>query len=145
MRIAVREWRNGTIGLDPGRFVDDVAAVLNGDYASAIKLLGVVVLLAEVGPSPFLGGKYMSPRTYFRWLDQIEAAGWGDLVADSELRRVVNSYLAYRFGGLPIPLARSKVLEAVRSMVDEAEARLLAPLAAELGIQRRDGSSRTGG
>jgi phenylalanyl-tRNA synthetase beta chain len=31
------------------------------------------------------------------------------------------------------------------SEVDEAEARLLAPLAAELGIQRRDGSSRTGG
>jgi len=29
--------------------------------------------------------------------------------------------------------------------VDEAEARLLAALVAELGIQRRDGSSRTGG
>jgi phenylalanyl-tRNA synthetase beta chain len=28
--------------------------------------------------------------------------------------------------------------------VDEAEARVLAALAAELGIQRRDGSSRTG-
>jgi phenylalanyl-tRNA synthetase beta chain len=31
------------------------------------------------------------------------------------------------------------------SEVDEAEARLLAALAKELGIQRRDGSSRTGG
>jgi phenylalanyl-tRNA synthetase beta chain len=29
--------------------------------------------------------------------------------------------------------------------VDQAEARLLAALAAELGIQRRDGQSRTGG
>jgi hypothetical protein len=29
--------------------------------------------------------------------------------------------------------------------VDEAEARLLAELAQELGIQRRDGTSRTGG
>jgi phenylalanyl-tRNA synthetase beta subunit len=29
--------------------------------------------------------------------------------------------------------------------IDQAEARLLAALAAELGIQRRDGQSRTGG
>lgn len=105
------------------QFLSDVAVASNDDYSVAFKLLGMVIFVAEEGIEGLLAGRFVSSRTFYRWTDCLTSAGWGDLLADVRLRQAVRSYMDLRLGGLPIPLAHSKVLEAVRSMVDEAEAR----------------------
>jgi hypothetical protein len=105
------------------KFLTDVSQACGDDYASAFKLLGLVVFVSEEGVESLLAGNVISARTFHRWAECLASAGWGDLLADVRLRQAVRSYVALRLNGLPIPLARSKVLEAVRSMVDEAEAR----------------------
>ena len=102
--------------------VDSVVASRVGDYSIAFKLLGFLVFLAEEGPGPFLAGNLLSPRTYHRWLESLRRCGLGGLALDARLRQLVREYAHSRFGGLPIDRARSKVLEAVGSMVGEGEA-----------------------
>ena len=95
------------------KFIQDAAQAAKGDYAQAFKLLGFVVYVGEEGGDELLTGDLISRQTYFRWLDAIKRAGWGDLLADARLRHVIHEYLWQRFEGLPNEDARAKVLHAV--------------------------------
>jgi len=97
------------------KFVQDVGAGEKGDYPLAFKLLGFAVFLAEEGCDPFLSGELVSPRTYHRWLQLVDQAGWGDLVADARLRKELQDYIWKRFAGLPISHARQEIIQTVRS------------------------------
>ena len=103
-------------------FVEQAASGLSGDYVRAFKLLGFVLYLAEDGPGPFLSGRVMSPRTYHRWIEELGICNLDGFAMDARLRQLVNEYVRKRFGGLPIPLARSKVLDAVSVMIGEKDA-----------------------
>jgi hypothetical protein len=102
--------------------VDSVVESRVGDYAMAFKLLGFLSFLAEEGSGPFLAGDVLSPRTYNRWLECLRQSGLDGLALDVRLRQLVREYTHFRFGGLPINKARSKVLDAVRSIIVEEEA-----------------------
>lgn len=114
-------------------FVDKAVLVLSGDYIRAFKLLGFVLYLAEEGPEPFLSGRVMSPRTYNRWIDELRECDLDGFALDARLRQLVNEYLWKRFGGLPIPLAREKVLDAVGVMIGEKDALSLQAISRQLG------------
>ena len=103
-------------------FIEQAAIAFGGDYARAFKLLGFVLYLAEDGPEPFLSGRVMSPRTYHRWIEELGICNLDGFAMDARLRQLVNEYVRKRFGGLPIPLARSKVLDAVGVMIGEKDA-----------------------
>ncbi len=103
-------------------FVEQAAIAFGGDYVRAFKLLGFVLYLAEEGPEPFLSGRVMSPRTYHRWIEDLGNCDLDGFALDARLRQLVNEYLRKRFGGLPIPLARSKVLDSVGVMIGEKDA-----------------------
>lgn len=108
--------------MDSRRFLSDVAVACGNDYASAFKLLGVIVFVAEEGVEPLLSGGLVAPKTFYRWAEVLRHAGWGDLLADVRLRQAVRGYLAERLGGHPGDRARGAVVEAVtRMMADEAE------------------------
>ena len=46
------------------QFLDDVAAVANGDHAASFKMLGFVLYVSEFGAEKLLSGALVSPRTY---------------------------------------------------------------------------------
>jgi len=100
-------------------FINSTAEALNGDYPQAFKLLGFVVYVAEEGGDQLLTGDLISRQTYFRWLDAVKRAGWGDLLADARLRQVLQEYLWQRFAGLPLETARAKVLTAVQDALTQ--------------------------
>ena len=107
---------------DVREFIDQITEAKEGDYAIAFKLLGFVVYIAQEGSDSLLTGNMISQRTYYRWLEIVKRAGWGDLLADARLRHVIKEYLHQKFSGLPIKNARMKVMEAVASMVGEVKA-----------------------
>jgi ABC-type transport system substrate-binding protein len=74
------------------RFLDDVARASEGDYASAFKMLGFVLYIADRGADSLLSGAMVSPRTYYRWVDTVNAAGWASLLADVRIRQAINEY-----------------------------------------------------
>jgi hypothetical protein len=78
------------------RFLDDVAEVADGDYATAFKMLGFVLYVSESGADGFLSGAMVSPRTYYRWVETIKAAGWASLLSDVRLEQALQEYV----GGL---------------------------------------------
>lgn len=104
-------------------FLHQVAKQAQGDYSIAFKLLGLVVYVAQEGSDALLTGKMISLRTYYRWLEMVKHAGWGDLLADARLRQVIQDYIWKRFAGLPIDQARDRVLRVVTDLVSETEAR----------------------
>ena len=55
----------------------------------------------------------------------VQKAGWGDLVADVRLRKVVQEYVWKRFAGLPIKVAREKILALVTDIVSDSKERSL--------------------
>lgn len=75
-------------------FLDDVAKVSRGDYVSAFKLLGAVLYVKEKGIEPLLAGDMVSPRTVYRWLETIRAAGWGSLISEVRILQAVREHLA---------------------------------------------------
>ena len=103
-------------------FLDQVVEEAQGDYPSAFKLLGFVVYIAQEGSESLLSGKMISRRTYYRWLELVQRAGWGDLLADARLRQVLQEYLWKRFAGLPIDQARERVLRVVGDFIADTEA-----------------------
>lgn len=105
------------------KFVDQVAAEMDGDYPLAFKLLGFVVFIAEEGNDALQSGDLISPRTYSRWMSVIDRAGWGDLVADARLRKELEDYLWSRFAGLPLNVAREQTINTVRTFLADSEAR----------------------
>ena len=76
------------------KFLDDVALVSDGDYATAFKMLGFVQYVSEAGPERFLSGALISPRTYYRWIETINAAGWGSLLSDVRFSQALQEYVA---------------------------------------------------
>ena len=103
-------------------FIDQIVEEAQGDYPSAFKLLGFVVYIAQEGSESLLSGKMISQRTYYRWMEMVQRAGWGDLLADARLRQVLQEYLWKRFAGLPIDQARERVLRVVGNLISETEA-----------------------
>ena len=103
--------------MDVNQFIQETAEALNGDYPQAFKLLGFVVYVAEAGGDQLLTGDLISRQTYFRWMEIVKRAGWGDLLADARLRQALQEYLWQRFEGLPIETARAKVLIAVKDAI----------------------------
>lgn len=108
------------------KFIEQAADRLNGDYSHAFKLLGFIVFLAQEGNESLLSGSMISPRTYYRWMEQVNQAGFGDLVADAALRQALQEFIWQRHAGLPIEKARNQVLEAVNLIVSEQAPPLIA-------------------
>ena len=75
------------------QFLDDVAEVSRGDYVSAFKMLGAVLYISEQGVEPLLAGRMVSPRTVYRWLETIRAAGWGSLVSEARVMQAIREHL----------------------------------------------------
>ena len=78
---------------DVKQFVTDVGEAQKGDYSIAFKLLGLIVFITEEGSDPILSGRFISARTYHRWMDLINSVGWGNLVADARLRKELQEYM----------------------------------------------------
>ena len=76
------------------KFLDDVAQVSDGDYATAFKMLGFVQYVTEAGADRFLSGGLVSPRTYYRWVETIKAAGWSSLLSDVRFDQALQEYVA---------------------------------------------------
>jgi hypothetical protein len=112
----------GTVRIDVMRFLRDTAQAAGDDYATAFKLLGMVVFVAEAGAEPLLSGRLVSVSTFNRWVDTLRTAGWGDLLGDVRLRQALREYMNQRVGGLPMERARTAVMEAVSRMVADPEA-----------------------
>ena len=79
---------------DKQKLLDDVARVSDGDYATAFKMLGFVQYVSEVGADAFLSGELVSPRTCYRWVETIRAAGWGSLLSDVRFDQALREYVA---------------------------------------------------
>jgi len=107
--------------MDLKEFLEQVASEVNGDFTFAFKLLGFVVYIAQEGSESLLTGNMISQRTYYRWMELVQRAGWGDLLADARLRQVIQEYLWKRFAGLPIDQARERVLRVVENLIAETE------------------------
>jgi hypothetical protein len=80
--------------LDKQEFLDNVAQVSDGDYATAFKMLGFIVYVSELGADGFLSGAMVSLRTYYRWVETIKAAGWGSLLSDMRLEQALQEYVS---------------------------------------------------
>lgn len=104
------------------QFVRDTALASGDDYASAFKMLGLVVFVAQEGVDGLLSGRMISERTVHRWADTLNAAGWGDVLTDARLHLAVRDFVRHRLGGLPPELARERVIEAARVAVEREEA-----------------------
>lgn len=75
------------------QFLDDVAEVSRGDYASAFKMAGAVLYVRENGIEPLLAGEMVSPRTVYRWLETVRRAGWGSLISEVRVLQAVREHL----------------------------------------------------
>jgi len=80
--------------MESRKFLDDVAHAVDGDYATGFKMLGFVVFVSEHGAEDLLSGSMVSPRTYYRWIETVKAAGWQDLLADVRLTQALREYIA---------------------------------------------------
>ena len=107
--------------MDIKEFIEQIASEVNGDFTFAFKLLGFFVFISQEGCESILSKRMISRRTYYRWLSIIDAAGWGDLLADARLRQVLQEYLWKRFAGLPIDQARERVLRVVGDFIADTE------------------------
>lgn len=103
------------------KILQEVAIRSNGDYPFAFKLLGFLIYIAQEGNESLLSGEMISPRTYYRWVEKINQAGYGDLLADVRIRQVVSDFINQRYSDLPINEVKSKVLEAVEMSIDSIQ------------------------
>jgi hypothetical protein len=108
---------------DLRKFLGDVAHACGDDYAYAFKLLGLVVFVSEEGVEPLLAGGLISARTFYRWVECLGAAGWGNLLADIRMKQALRDFPDLRLGDLAGQMAHSTVLGVIESIVNEAEAR----------------------
>jgi len=126
-------------------FLHQVAEEAKGDYPTAFKLLGLVVYVAQEGSESLLTGKMISQRTYYRWMEIVQRAGGGDLLADARLRQVLQEYLWKRFAGLPIDQARERVLRVVGDFIADTEASSLQGKYCQASAAVKGERSETGG
>ena len=56
------------------KFIDDVREISEGDGSLCFKLLGLVVDVTEEGAGRLLSGEFISPHTYYRWMELIDRA-----------------------------------------------------------------------
>ena len=108
--------------MDLREFLEQVASEVNNDFTFAFKLLGFFVFISQEGSEALLTGDMISQRTYYRWMEIVRRAGWGDLLADARLRQVLQDYIWKRFAGLPIDQARERVLRVVEDFIADTEA-----------------------
>jgi hypothetical protein len=75
------------------KLVEDVARVADGDYPTGFKMLGFVLYVSEHGAEDLLSGAMVSPRTYYRWVDTVRAAGWDSVLADVRFKQALREYV----------------------------------------------------
>lgn len=105
--------------LEIRKIIDGLATSANDDYVHAFKLLGFIILISTTGNDALLSVTMISPRTYHRWMDQIQKAGYGGLVADASLCQALQEFIRQRFAGLPLQQARSTILEIVNTTISD--------------------------
>ena len=88
------------------------------DYAQAFKLLGLVVFIAQEGNEPLLSGEMISPRTYYRWIEKIKQAGYGDLLVEARLRQVISDFINQRLGTLSPGEVQAQINQVVQSSLE---------------------------
>jgi hypothetical protein len=76
-------------GIKLRELVEDVARVADGDYPTGFKMLGFVLYVSEYGAEDLLSGYLVSPRTYYRWVDTVKAAGWDSVLADVRFKQAL--------------------------------------------------------
>ncbi len=103
-------------------YVYKLAEQENGDFPQAFKLLGLIVFIAQEGAEPLLTGEMISPRTYYRWVEKIKQAGYGDLLAETQLKQAVRNFINLRLGDLPVQDAKEQVLAVVEASLQENQA-----------------------
>jgi len=101
------------------QFLDDVAEVSRGDYASAFKMLGAVLYIGEKGIEPLLAGGMVSPRTVYRWLETIRRAGWGSLVSEVRVLQAIREHLM-SLQGVDTDAAQASVARLLEALTAES-------------------------
>ena len=74
------------------KFLEDIAIVNGGNYATAFKLLGFVLYIGQFGADSLLAGDMVSLPTYYRYVEIIKAAGWGSLLAEVRAVQALKEY-----------------------------------------------------
>jgi len=74
-------------------FLDDVARVADGDYATAFKMLGFVLYVSEFEADRLLSGAMISPRTFYRWVETLKQAGWGSPLSHVRFEQALQEYI----------------------------------------------------
>jgi hypothetical protein len=104
------------------KFLEDVAQASQGDFPTGFKLLGSVLYIAGCGPESLLSGNMISPRTYYRWVETLKAAGWVSLLAKARVRQALSEYantlLEYR--GAELPEVRQTLVAAIETVIASA-------------------------
>jgi hypothetical protein len=104
--------------LETREFLDDIAAATDNDYTTAFKMLGFVLFVSQYGTDDLLTGSMISPRTYYRWLETVKAAGWQDLLADVRLTQALREYVN-NVGSQPVEL-RNAVIHRLNEVLTDA-------------------------
>ena len=99
-------------------FIEQVANQVDNDYSQAFKLLGLVVFVAQEGNEPLLSGEMISPRTYYRWVEKIKQAGYGDLLAEARLRQVISDFINQRLGELSSSEVSAQINQVVQTSLE---------------------------
>ncbi len=104
------------------QFIDDIGSLNDNDYPQAFKLLGLIVFIAQEGAEPLLSGEMISPRTFYRWVEKIKQAGYGDLLAETQLKQAVRNFINLRLGDQPVQDAKEQVLAVIEASLQESQA-----------------------
>lgn len=100
------------------RVIHDFSKACSEDYTQAFKLLGLVVFVAQEGNEPLLSGEMISPRTYYRWVEKIKQAGYGDLLAEARLRQVISDFINQRLSDLSSSEVSAQINQVVQSSLE---------------------------
>ncbi len=115
-------FKQGMYTMNIGHITKDLAEYHDNDYPQAFKLLGLIVFIAQEGSEPLLSGELISTRTFYRWVEKIKQAGYGDLLAETQLKQAVRNFINLRLGDLPVQDAKEQVLAVIEASLQENQA-----------------------
>ena len=93
MKLPYLELLTPMNAIETRTFLEDIARVADGDFATGFKMLSFVTFVSDHGAEDLLSGSMVSPRTYYRWVETVKAAGWQDLLADVRLTQALREYV----------------------------------------------------